>query len=64
MLILTKGQAERLNEYLDWSIKQFKFQHDEQKGVEGGYSPELLEAIELQELIRKELGIKGDPKGK
>jgi hypothetical protein len=57
MVILTQGQGERLKKYLDWSITHFKMQADELN--EGDYSPELRDAMEIQGLVDRELGIKG-----
>ena len=47
----------RAGESLDWLVKdaQWRFDTDKSNTDEGGgYSPELLEAIEVLELIKKE----------
>lgn len=48
---ITEETLDRLLEYFDWSIKTFKWQHD-QSGVEGNYSPQLLKAMVLQEQLQ------------
>ena len=41
----------RIINTLDWMTRDTKHRHDE-TGIEGNYSPELLEAIEVLELLR------------
>lgn len=59
MLILNKNETEQLLRYLDWSVKTLKFYFDQQvsnnQSMEGGYSKELEEAIELKNIIVKKL---------
>ena len=42
----------RASKSLTWMVEEMKHRHDD-CGVEGNYSPELLEAIEVLELIKK-----------
>jgi len=50
---------QRIIDAFDWMTIQLKYQFDSQKnalgqeGSEGGYSPELTDAIELLEELRK-----------
>lgn len=52
-IILTRGQARRLQNFMAWAIADMQHKADELNP--DNYSPELKEGMELQKLINEQL---------